>query len=128
MRSIGSVVGGYLALIGIAVSVAHAQPSKPSGAPDKAAVAKVVNEICSDGGAWLKCYSLEPSDCVEITISFVEPCIKTVFANSSKDPAVHPITTLLGCFNREFMRKYGHGEVKTPECATPMKHLMGPGK
>ena len=127
MRSIVSVaVGCSLYLVGLAVCVA--QTSKPSGAPDNAAVHKVVGEICSDGGAWLKCYSLEPSDCTEITTAFVDPCVKTVFANTSKDPAVHPVATLLGCFNKEFMRKYGHGEVKSPECATPLKHLMGPTK
>ena len=127
MRSVASVVVGCsLYLVGLTVCVA--QNSNPSAGPDSAAVQKLVSEICSDRGAWLKCYSLDPSDCVAITAAFVEPCVKTVFANSSKDPSVHPLATLLGCFNKEFMRKYGHGEVKTPECATPLKHLMGPAK
>jgi hypothetical protein len=33
---------------------------------------------------------------------------------------------MLGCFNEEFMSKYGAGEVKSPECENPMKHLMRP--
>jgi hypothetical protein len=89
-------------------------------------ISKVVDEICADGGAWLKCYSLDPSSCEEVTAAFVEPCVKTIFANASKSPGAHPVGQLLGCFNQEFMRKYGYGEVKTPECAHPLKHLMKP--
>jgi hypothetical protein len=123
------VVGCSVYLCGFSLSHAQA-PTRPGGAESasvlNASVKSVVDEICSDGGEWLKCYSLDPSRCASITAGFVEPCVKTVVANGSKDPAVHPIATLLGCFNQEFMRKYGHGEVKTPECATPLKHLMGP--
>ena len=132
MKAIVSLVFGCsMYLFGISLSDAQA-PKRPGAAGATAAlnasVQRVVDEICSDGGEWLKCYSLEPSRCPAITAGFVEPCVKTVVANGSKDPAVHPIATLLGCFNQEFIRKYGHGEVKTPECATPLKHLMGPAK
>ena len=110
------------------VELLSAQSSPRGQAPDKASIHTVVEQICSDGGQWLKCYSLEPSECTSITTSFVEPCVQKVSANASKDSKVHPVGQLLGCFNQEFMRKYGHGEVKTPECATPLKHLMGPGR
>lgn len=116
------------ALFGVMVEALVAQSPARTGAPDKAALARVVGEICSDGGQWLRCYSLDPARCSSITTAFVEPCVTAVFAEPSRDPTVQPIEQLLGCFNREFMRKYGHGEVKTPECANPMKHLMKPVK
>lgn len=114
--------------LGRGVDPSHAQGAPGTSGPDKASIQKVVDEICSDGGEWLKCYSLEPSRCESITAAFVEPCVKSVFANSSKNPGVHPISQLLGCFNQEFMRRYGHGEVKSPQCANPMKHLTNPQK
>lgn len=110
------------------VRLCVAQSESRGSAPDRASVQKVVSEICSDGGQWLKCYSLDPADCSSITTAFVEPCVTKVFANPTKSSTVPPVNQLLGCFNQEFMRKYGHGEVKTPECANPMKHLVGPAK
>ena len=91
--------------------------------PDKASMQKVVDEICSDGGAWLKCYSLEPSRCQVITSGFVEPCVQKVMGGSGDGQGVDAVARLLMCFNKEFMAKYAFGEVKTPECRDPMKHL-----
>jgi hypothetical protein len=95
--------------------------------PDPASVKKVIGEICSDDGAWLRCYSLEPSRCQEITAGFVEPCVERVMATPVAEPATRTVTRLLVCFNQRFMAKYGHGEVKTPECKDPMKHLSRNG-
>jgi hypothetical protein len=100
----------------------HAQPK-----PDYASVQKVIDEICSDNGAWLRCYSLEPSRCQEITAGFVEPCVERVMATPVAEPATHTVRRLLVCFNQRFMAKYGYGEVKTPECKDPMKHLTREG-
>ena len=91
--------------------------------PDKASMQKVVDEICSDGGAWLKCYSLEPSRCQVITSGFVEPCVRKVMGAPGDGQGVDAVARLLTCFNKEFMAKYAFGEVKTPECRDPMKHL-----
>ena len=91
--------------------------------PDRQSIQKVIDEICSDGGAWLKCYSLEPSRCQAVTAGFVEPCVQKVMQSPSDDQTADGVAKLLICFNRQFMAKYGIGEVKTPECADPMKHL-----
>ena len=119
------VVVCVLPLVGRDAFVAQAQQAPTS--VDSASIQKVVDEICSDGGAWLRCYSLDPSKCRSITTGFVDPCVRRVAAKPSQDPNLHPLTQMLGCFNQEFMSKYGAGEVETPECANPMKHLMQPG-
>lgn len=125
MRLIRTVaVSCVLSVFYARFSVAQSEPR--GSAPDRAGIQKVVSEICSDGGRWLTCYSLDPADCSSITTAFVEPCVTKVFANPAQNSAAPPVNQLLGCFNQEFMRKYGHGEVKTPECANPMKHLMKP--
>lgn len=90
---------------------------------DQASIQKVVDEICSDNGEWLKCYSLDSANCQSITSGFVEPCVRKVMREGPGDKAGGDVTSLLLCFNREFMAKYGFGEVKTPECKNPMKHL-----
>ena len=105
-----------------------AQGLEPQASADPASIQKVVDEICSDGGAWLRCYSLDPAKCRSITTGFVDPCVRRVIAKPSQDSNLHPLAQMLGCFNEEFMSKYGAGELKTPECVNPMKHLMGPAQ
>ena len=108
------------------VEAVVAQDWEAKGGVERSSIEKVVNEICSDGGAWLRCYSLDPAKCRSITTGFVDPCVRRGVAEPSQDSNLHPLAQMLGCFNEEFMSKYGAGEVKTPECANPMKHLMGP--
>lgn len=109
-----------IAIVGVQEVFAQNVPAEP-------AVQKIVDEICSDGGAWLKCYSLEPSRCQEVTAGFVEPCVKSLMATPVAEPAAKGVVRLLVCFNQRFMAKYGYGEVKTPECKDAMKHLSHAG-
>lgn len=97
-------------------------------AQDNVSTDDVVQKICSDGGEWLKCYSLEPSKCRTVTTAFVDPCVKRVMSAKIDEHAMKTVTRLLTCFNQEFMGKYGYGEVKTPECKNPMKHLTQPSE
>jgi hypothetical protein len=122
-RFLASVVVSVLCVGVIEAVVAQSRDAQPSA--DAASIQRVVDEICSDGGAWLRCYSLDPAKCRSITAGFVDPCVRRVIAKPSQDPNLHPLAQMLGCFNEEFMSRYGAGEVKTPECANPMKHLMG---
>ena len=108
------VIGAVLALPAL---------SRAQTGPDTASIQKVVDEICSDGGAWLKCYSLQPSKCQATTTGFVEPCVRKVMGSQVDEHGMKVVERLLMCFNKEFMARYGSGEVKTPECRNPMKHL-----
>jgi len=127
MRGIRASIVVFVLCIG-AVAESDGQVTGSQRSADPASIQKVVDEICSDGGAWLQCYSLDPAKCRSITTGFVDPCVRRVIAKPSQDPNLHPLAQMLGCFNQEFMSKYGAGEVKTPECANPMKHLMGSAK
>lgn len=95
--------------------------------PDKA-IQGVVDHICSDGGEWLQCYSLEPKRCHEITASYVRPCVDKTLGTGEIDQgdvtAADMIQNLLRCLNHEFMGKYGLGKRQTPECEAPPKHLQ----
>jgi hypothetical protein len=122
MRIILFTVVSLALFVVVTVQAAFAQQ-----APTQPAVQKIVDEICSDGGAWLTCYSLEPSRCQEVTVGFVEPCVKSLMATPVAEPAAKGVVRLLACFNQRFMAKYGQGEVKTPECKDPMKHLSHAG-
>lgn len=97
-----------------------------SGVPDKA-VEDVIGHICSDGGAWLKCYSVEPSKCHEVASGFVKPCVDRVFTErnrAAQQPLViDSLKELLGCFDRVFMARYGAGKLNTPECNKQPEHL-----
>ena len=92
------------------------------------AVQGVVDHICSDGGEWLRCYSLEPHRCQEITASYVKPCIDRTLGNGEIDQgdltAVDMIQNLLRCLNHDFMAKYGPGKLDTVECTEPPQHLQ----
>lgn len=122
MRSLFHTVM-LLALFGV-IAVQGATAQQPA---TQTAVKKIVDEICSDGGAWLKCYSLDPSRCEEVTAAFVEPCVGSLMATPVAEPAAQSVVRLLVCFNKRFMAKYGYFEVKTPECKDPMKHLSRAG-
>lgn len=122
MRSLLSTILLLALFSVVSVEDAGAQP-----APTQPTVQKLVDEICSDGGAWLKCYSLEPSRCQEVTAGFVEPCVASVMTTPMAEPAAKSVVRLLTCFNQRFMARYGHGEVKTPECKDPMRHLSRAG-
>jgi hypothetical protein len=95
--------------------------------PDKA-ITSVVDHICSDGGAWLRCYSLEPHKCQEITAGYVKPCIHKTLGNGEIDQgnltAVAMLQNLLQCLNHDFMAKYGLGKKNTVECIEPPQHLQ----
>ena len=127
MRVVGTLVTVWAVLLGGA-EVVVAQEKGVLNQIDPASIQKVVNEICSDGGLWLRCYSLDPARCRSVTTEFVSPCAERGGADSSEDGEDNPLMDLLGCFNEEFMSKYGAGELKTPECANPMKHLMEPAQ
>lgn len=111
-----------LSLLVLFLSV-HTQDVAAQSVAIQPTVDKLVEEICSDGGMWLRCYSLPPSRCREVTAGFVQPCVERVMATPIAEPAEKGVARLLSCFNERFMAKYGLGEVKSPECKNPMKHL-----
>lgn len=123
MRSFLSAVLPFCLFTALGIQESSAQTASGHQASIQPAVKKLVDEICSDGGAWLRCYSLAPSRCKEITTGFVEPCVSGAMMTPVAEPAAQSVVRLLICFNQRFMAKYGFGEVKSPECKDPMKHL-----
>ena len=89
---------------------------------------QITQHICSDGGQWLKCYTIRPETCVSVTKSFVQPCVDSVLANvtqiKDEKEGIAISQKLMGCFNERFMAFYGSGKMNTPECAKPPEHLQ----
>lgn len=89
---------------------------------------KVVEHICSDGGEWLRCYTLRPETCTSVSKSIVRPCVDSVLSSvpEVKDQAESRALSqqLMGCFNERFMQFYGAGKLSTPECKSPPAHLQ----
>lgn len=123
MRSDRGYRGVQLAAIALTAFLSTITAVSAQANPGRESIQKVVDQICSDGGEWLKCYSLEPSRCQSVTTGFVEPCVRKVMGSRVEEPEANTVARLLVCFNQEFMAKYGFGEVKSPECKDPMKHL-----
>ena len=121
MKRITPIIAAVLMTLA-SITVARAD----SGVPEKA-VEDVIGHICSDGGQWLKCYSVEPSKCHEVASGFVKPCVDRVFTErnraAEKPLVVDSLKELLGCFDRVFMARYGTGKLNTPACNQQPQHL-----
>jgi len=88
---------------------------------------QITQHICSDGGQWLKCYTIRPETCVSVTKSVVQPCVDSVLANvtqiKDEKEGIAISQKLMSCFNERFMAFYGSGQLRTPECEKQPEHL-----
>jgi hypothetical protein len=89
---------------------------------------KVVDQVCSDGGAWLKCYRIDPAACHKLAHSLVDPCADEVFGSVREqlpfEKAPEFAQKFQDCFNKSFEKNYGERQSKAPECVNPPKHLQ----
>lgn len=90
-------------------------------------VSTIVRFMCSDGGNWLRCYSLSPSECEPLMKEVVTPCTNAVFTAGkialSQEQRALLAGKLLECFNHSFMSKHGQRKVDSAECKDPPSHL-----
>lgn len=116
-----------LLALALSISFPYASGARADSGVSEKAVEDVIGHICSDGGEWLRCYSVEPSKCHEVASGFVKPCVDRVFTErnrASQQPLViDSLKELLGCFDRVFMARYGTGKLSTPECNKQPEHL-----
>lgn len=81
----------------------------------------IIDAICQDGGAWMKCYRLDPLQCQKVSAGFVDACFnKLVVQRTSPvaDEAEVRIVSdsILSCIRSSF--KARHGEKRDiPECS-----------
>lgn len=80
----------------------------------------LVNTICSDSGAWLKCYRVESSNCQKISESLVDACFDQLVVKRI-DPVTNEVEVravsdkILSCIRRSFKNQYGD-KIGGPEC------------
>ncbi len=91
--------------------------------PDMAAHYKsgIIDSICQDGGAWMKCYKLDPLQCQKVSASFVDACFNKLVVQRTSPVAdeaeVRVVSdSILSCIRSSF--KARHGEKRDiPDCS-----------
>jgi hypothetical protein len=81
----------------------------------------VVDAICKDGGAWMKCYKLDPLQCSKLSGAFVDACFDKLVAQRTNPVAneaeVQVVSdNILSCIRSSFKARYGEKR-DTQECA-----------
>ena len=119
---IHSILAGAIAIISIASS------ARAEGPDHEQEVASIIRYICSDGGDWLRCYSLSPSECLPRMKEVVTPCtnaaLKAAKVTLTQEQQTALAARVVQCFNRVFMSKYGKGKVESAECKEAPRHLQ----
>ncbi len=89
--------------------------------------AGLVGFICQDGGAWLRCTSLESSSCSQVAESIVDPCLSRVLGSVSAVTNEENAGTLSkgvsSCVNEGISAKYSAIRKSTPVCTELPAHL-----
>ncbi len=117
MRSLAgiAVVLGVLSLAGL--PEAHAIDEAALRAYQQA----FAREMCKDGGSWLKCFQLAPSDCTTVLGTIVERCTRSI-VEQQKAPAKDEnevkaaSDAIVQCVERDFREKHDAFKLNTEEC------------
>jgi hypothetical protein len=125
-----TVLRTTLAAVVIALVAGNARPS--FALPDtviKDFGNQLSAKICSDGGAWLSCYRLDPSRCKGVIGEFVSSCaaqsLGQVVGVMSYQEALAKARHIDACVNEKFLGAYGFQRERSAECAKPPPHLRG---
>lgn len=121
-----SAVVWCLALFsGALLSVGYVGAVEPG--PVESFKQRVVGQVCSDKGEWLKCFSLQPSLCAEKVSPIVSACATSAFngmaVSLNPDQAFSAAKRFQECFNRSWSSQFGVLRRSTPECMGPPAHM-----
>jgi hypothetical protein len=89
---------------------------------------KVIEHTCSDRGAWLRCYQLNPSACSSAMEAAIRPCATQVLeplptvTNNEKE-AMNTALAFQKCFNTRFEKIFARKRLDTSECREGPAHL-----
>ncbi len=78
-------------------------------------------EMCKEGGSWLRCFQLDPSNCTSVLGTIVERCTRPI-VEKQKTPATSQeevqaaSDAIVRCVEQDFRERYDAFKTKTPEC------------
>lgn len=78
-------------------------------------------EMCKEGGSWLRCFQLDPSNCTSVLGTIVERCTRPILEKqktpaSSQEEVQAASDAIVRCVERDFRERYDAFKIKTPEC------------
>ena len=111
------------------VCIAQFAYAAPTNEQIERAKAETIEDICSDGGAWLACYSQPPESCHALVEIFVTRCFNRVFGGDAmfdalSDDVDADVERLTDCFRKAFLARYQKEHKETPECSNIPEHLQ----
>jgi len=109
----------------LAGSVAGPIPAACAEGYNPAAVRKYKQQaargLCPNGGEWIRCYGIEPYNCVDTLTPIIDPCVDKVLAHTERLDR-HQYREwfgeeLYGCIKEDFLKRHGPKKTTTGECA-----------
>jgi hypothetical protein len=78
-------------------------------------------EMCKEGGAWLRCFQLDPANCNAVVGSVVERCTRVIVEKQHTAPKgqgeVEAVSNkIVECVEKNFRERYDAFKLNTPEC------------
>jgi hypothetical protein len=118
MKTALTFVGALMLLI--------SAPTQSASAFDPQAVQQfkksISQQMCKDGGEWLRCYKLEPFNCRDVTDAIVNGCVDSVLAGIKSLERRKFIqwmsSDVEACIKKTFADQYGSRKVTSPACGS----------
>jgi hypothetical protein len=97
---------------------AHALDEKALAAYHQA----FAQEVCKDGGGWLRCFQLDPSECSTVLGKMIERCTRSVMESrtapaKSEQEVAAASKKIVRCVEQDFRQKYDAFKLKSEECS-----------
>ena len=79
-------------------------------------------EVCKDGGGWLRCFQLDPSECSTVLGKMIERCTRSVMEGrtapaKSEEEVTAASNKIVRCVEQDFRQRYDAFKVKSEECS-----------
>jgi hypothetical protein len=79
-------------------------------------------KMCADGGAWLRCFSVDPLQCETITAKLLDDCVSKEAllqpgASVDSSQAGEISESLFSCVRSNFLTAYGKKKLESDECS-----------
>lgn len=79
-------------------------------------------EVCKDGGGWLRCFQLDPSECSNVIGKMIERCTRSVVESrpapaKSEEEVTAASNKIVRCVETDFRQRYDAFKVRSEECS-----------
>jgi hypothetical protein len=79
------------------------------------------NEMCKDGGSWLRCFQVDPANCNSVLGAIIERCTRLITEKQlppaqNQDQAKAVSNKIVKCVEKDFGERYDAFKLNTEEC------------